>query len=74
MNINEFSELKAGDRVRNDMTHSDGTVTELLKDGVRVQWGAKDSTRSVVTFAYTVNSTAWYHWSTPDENKAEGIA
>ena len=59
MNVQEFAALKVGDKIENAMSHSTGEVTEVNAYGVRVAWGLSK------TFCplYTVNSTAWFHWS-----------
>ncbi len=61
MNLQEFSELKVGDKIDNPMSQSHGTVTERTKDGVRVRWSRGEPTH--VTFLYVVNSTSWMHWT-----------
>lgn len=66
MHLKEFSELKEGDKVRNDMSQSTGTVTKAETMGVRVRWG-DGRPGNDVTFFYHVNSTAWMHWSRADE-------
>lgn len=67
MNVQEFAALKAGDRVENAASQSSGVVTEVTKMGVRVRWGVStgvlDSNPGVVTFFYSAQGTAWFHWS-----------
>jgi len=59
MNLQEFAALKPGDKIENLMTSSRGTVAEATDTGVSIVWGWAE-TRPV---AYSVNSTAWMHWS-----------
>lgn len=59
MNLTEFAALKPGDEIRNDMTHSDGVVASIDNSGVRIAWNGNDT----LTFPYTAQSTAWFHWS-----------
>jgi hypothetical protein len=58
MNVQEFAALKVGDKISNPMNGSTGHVTATNDSGVRVAWGV-----SPVDFMYTVNSTAWMHWT-----------
>jgi hypothetical protein len=60
MNLQEFAALKAGDKIRNEITQSAGEVTEAAPGGVRVRWGTGPE------FAYPVNGTSWFHWSKVD--------
>jgi len=60
MNLKQFAALKVGDKLTNDMAHSVGEVTEVTERGVRVRWGLGNS--SAISFGYTVQSTAWFHW------------
>lgn len=62
MNLEEFAALEIGDKIDNPMSQSSGTVTERTQDGVRVRWGEGTPGRNVL-FTYTVNSTAWMHWT-----------
>lgn len=58
MNLGEFAALKVGDEIENLMNPgSRGQVTERTERGVCVQWGVG------MSFLYSVNSTAWMHWS-----------
>lgn len=66
MNLHEFAKLKTGDTVKNVFTHSQGIVTDVVDQGVKVRWGPLESAMS---FTYTVQSTSWMHWSLPDETK-----
>lgn len=67
MNVQEFAALKVGDRVYNGLTQSRGTVTDVTKDGVRVQWGDGFAvTTGGVQFNFSVQGTAWYHWTKED--------
>jgi len=69
MNLKQFAALKVGDKLTNDMAHSVGEVTEVTERGVRVRWGLGNS--SAISFGYTVQSTAWFHW---DLVEPEGAA
>lgn len=64
MNLQQFAALKAGDKVCNNMfgERPPGVVTETNSTGVRVSWGG-----TATTFEYSVQSTAWFHWSLADE-------
>jgi hypothetical protein len=61
MNVQEFAALKVGDKIDNAMSSSQGEVTEVNAQGVRVRWGLGNT--GAITFLYTVQSTAWFHWS-----------
>jgi hypothetical protein len=77
MNLQEFAALKAGDKIDNAMAQSQGEVTEATAHGVRVRWGVPTGGRDSVTFQYTVQSTAWFHWSRiveAIETREDGIA
>ena len=67
MNLQEFAELKEGDRVVNGLTQSTGTVTERRSDGVKVRWGDGQPGHTV-EFFFSVNTTAWFHWTRVDED------
>jgi hypothetical protein len=59
MNIKEFATLKAGDTVENPMAPgSIADVVETTPQGVWITWNG-----SPQRFFYSVNSTAWMHWS-----------
>lgn len=58
MNLQEFAALKEGDEVECLMNNSKGTVSALVRGGVRVRWGD-----SSVDFTYALQSTSWMHWS-----------
>ena len=60
MDIREFAALKEGDVIEHPMGGSTGTITAVEKMGVRVRWG--NSLHSP-TFFYSVQGTAWFHWS-----------
>lgn len=64
MNLQEFAALKVGDKIENHYAHSQGEVTEVNAHGVRVRWGLPIS--GSITFGYTVQSTAWFHWDLAD--------
>jgi len=66
MDVQEFSALKAGDKVYNGLTGSHGTVTETDKTGVRVRWGDGTPGRTV-DFHFSIQGTAWFHWTKEDE-------
>lgn len=63
MNLQEFAALKTGDKIENAMSVSQGEVTEVTQAGVRVRWGVAAQLGADVTFTYSVQSTAWFHWS-----------
>lgn len=67
MNLQQFAALKVGDKIENAFTGGVGTVTEVTEGGVRVRWGLVDGS-SGVTYFFSVNSTAWMHWSKADDN------
>jgi len=69
MNVQEFAKLKAGDRVES-MNGGVGTITETTGTGIRVCWGEPGST----TFAFSINSTAWMHWTVMDRVNSEALA
>lgn len=59
MNIREFAALKVGDKIMNPMNHGNvAEVVETSDSGVRICWQG-----SQTRFFYSVNSTAWMHWS-----------
>ena len=60
MNLQEFAALKEGDAIEYPMGGGIGTITVVEKTGVRVRWG--DSLHSP-TFFYSVQGTAWFHWT-----------
>lgn len=66
MNLQEFAALKAGDRIENAMSNSRGEVTEVTANGVRVSWGPHGD--NVHGFLYSVQGTAWMHWSKVESN------
>jgi hypothetical protein len=75
MNLQEFAALKVGDKVDNVMASSQGEVTEVNAHGVRVRWGMGRT--GTITFNYTVQSTAWFHWDRvieAIETREDGIA
>ena len=63
MNVQEFAALKKGDIVENNMhgQTGNGEVVAVEQMGVRVRWG-KDHP-GAPTFFYSVNGTAWFHWT-----------
>lgn len=59
MNTKEFAALKVGDIVTNPMMPgSTAEVVETTDKGVHIRWVG-----SQTRFFYSVNSTAWMHWS-----------
>lgn len=60
MNLNEFSELKVGDKVQNLMNAGSppGEVTKRDGRGVYVRWS-----KSTTEYFYSVQTTAWMHWN-----------
>lgn len=70
MNMREFAALKVGDKISNQFSGSHGEVVETTDSGVRVCWGwnNRPTPQTAPTFAYTVQSTAWMHWSKPESN------
>lgn len=63
MNVQEFAALKVGDRIECPMNNmSAGEITAVEKMGVRVRWGMV-ATANAPTFFYSVQGTAWFHWS-----------
>ncbi len=64
MNVQEFSALKVGDEIENVMLSSKGVVSEVTDRGVRIAW---EGGRSAVTYLYSVQSTAWMHWSKAEQ-------
>jgi hypothetical protein len=66
VNIKEFAALKAGDYVTNGINAgSRGEVVETSDSGVRVIWGPRHTRETM--FFYSVNSTAWMHWSVVED-------
>jgi preprotein translocase subunit YajC len=63
MTLSEFAALKPGDKIELPMSGGQGTVNEVKKDGVMVTWGS-----SIISWHYSVASTAWMHWSKLDAN------
>jgi hypothetical protein len=63
MNLQQFAALKPGDKIENVFSNSRGEVTEASNRGVSLRWSD-----SSPPFFYSVNSTAWMHWSKVDEN------
>lgn len=68
--MQEFAALKVGDKIEVLMSGQvHGTVTEALDSGVRVRWG--DATEGGITFHYSVQGTAWMHWSKAEDSTGE---
>jgi hypothetical protein len=63
MNIKEFSALKVGDKIENQLNviPSTGEVIETTSSGVRVVWGRRHDRE--MKFFYSVVGTAWTQWS-----------
>lgn len=66
MNLKEFAALKVGDKIDNHMLHSHGTVTEVNDQGIMLCWHPGTPAR-----AYSVNTTAWMHWSKAEDGGAQ---
>lgn len=62
MNLQEFAALKPGDKVENHFAHTRAEVVEATDSGVRVKWSETSP-----SFFYSVQGTAWMHWSKVDE-------
>jgi hypothetical protein len=59
MNMQEFATLKVGDKIDNPMVpKSRGEVSSVTSAGVKIRWDT-----SMLDWLYTVQSTAWMHWS-----------
>jgi hypothetical protein len=72
MNLQEFAALKAGDKIENHMSQSHGVVTDVTPLGVRIRWDAAgQAAQGAIGFTYTVQSTAWFHWSKVEPITAE---
>jgi hypothetical protein len=70
MDVQEFSKLKVDDVIRNEMSGSNGVIVEVEGMGVRVRWLAfydpaviQHPGASSPTWFYSVQGTAWFHWS-----------
>lgn len=61
MNLQQFAALKPGDKISNPMGNSAGVVVSVSDSGVRVRWEP-----ATMDFFYSVNSTAWMHWTCGD--------
>lgn len=61
MTLQEFSALKAGDKIENPSTSSTGEVVETTDNGVRVVWGARHAREH--KFFFSVVGTAWMNWT-----------
>ena len=60
MNITEFAALKVGDQIESRVVGvSRGEVIELKNNGVMIAWEGNTK----MPFHFSVNSTAWFHWS-----------
>lgn len=66
MNLKEFSELKAGDKIENRAVGGvgHGEIVECTASGVRVVWGRRFDKET--KFFYSVVGTAWMQWSKVD--------
>ena len=66
MTIDEFLNLKEGDRIDNPMTRTTGAVVGVLHnrrgepDGVSIQW---DGTAPDMARQFRAQTTAWMHWT-----------
>lgn len=75
MNIREFAALKVGDKVEIPMNPgSIGEIVECTDSGVRLVWGGRHAVPSETRFFYSVNSTAWMHWTKVEELPAASHA
>jgi len=73
VNIKEFAALKVGDHVENGMNaNARGEITEVTDSGVRLVWGPRHGRETA--FFYSVNSTAWMHWSMAEDLPAASHA
>jgi len=72
MTRDEFRTLEAGDRVRNPMTESAGTVQSTYETRaghhVEIQWDGA----AIVLGSFGENSTAWMHWTREEKGGATG--
>jgi hypothetical protein len=66
MNLEQFAALKAGDAIENPMNGSRGEVVQVAAGGVRVVWGGAEP-NTANQFFYSVQSTAWTHWTQTEE-------
>jgi len=70
MNIEEFAALKVGNKITNPMNQgATGEVVSVEAGGVRVVWGPRHDHET--RFYYSVNTTAWMHWSKNDETSVQ---
>jgi hypothetical protein len=71
MNTKEFIELKENDKICNmqNGVNAVGTVVGIAADGVRVVWGERSPNEK--PFFYSVQTTAWMHWSKADGAQSE---
>lgn len=67
MNLQEFAALKVGDKIESAMSGTRGEITEVTDKGVRVRWGGTGPSGFMPT--YSVQGTAWFHWSLAEEHK-----
>lgn len=69
MNLQEFAALAVGDKIENNAfgQSGEGEVVAVEASGVRVVWGPV--TPNATRFFYSVQSTAWMHWSRPDDEE-----
>jgi hypothetical protein len=75
MNTEEFAALKQGDQIDNPMSGGRGEVVTVDATGVRISWlgaGRQTPDAGTPTWHYSVNSTAWMHWTKaePDNEAA----
>jgi hypothetical protein len=75
MDVQEFSKLKVDDVIRNEMSGSNGVIVEVESMGVRVRWLAGGSAPAPGVFPptwfYSVQGTAWFHWSRVAQNDGD---
>lgn len=68
MNVQDFAKLKEGDKIVNYVSgRTNGTIVSVEKMGVRIRWNDDPASPS---FFYSVNGTAWFHWTKVEEDAA----
>ena len=72
MNLQQFAKLKPGDVIANSMSDSRGEIVTVDATGVRVRWiGGGRQGGDAPTWHYSVQSTAWFHWTLEETSDAE---
>jgi hypothetical protein len=69
MNVQEFAALAEGDEIVNELNGSAGTITRTTPSGVHVVWGPRHERE--MPFFYSVNGTAWFHWTKKAANEPD---